>query len=318
MLKENRYPNHPKLVREMRKLDIAGAYFITQKTLQRDVAFLRGDYQAPIEYDYQQKGYYLTDPTWNWEVPQLNESDLEAAVVGARLAESIMPAPLSESVRKSLDSLLVASDCAIRADALLSLVASGAGIPIKPEIFAEVYKGWQTRQVLLINYVRGMDGLAAELTVEPHVLAFHEGCWYLKVKLRHASSIHYEVKNIITLAIHRIAHVVSTPAFFKPDETIIATATRGQIFDFPKIENIQLKLQGQGLRFAMERFAPKVLKSYKNGLQLVSIPNLEEYKLVNFVFSWPGDVVVVKPLSLRNTIREYADHVSFLHKGGIK
>ena len=60
MLKENRYPNHPALVREMRMLDIAGAYSITQKTLQRDVAFLRGDYGAPIAYDYQRRGYYLT------------------------------------------------------------------------------------------------------------------------------------------------------------------------------------------------------------------------------------------------------------------
>lgn len=315
MLKENRYPNHPSLLREMQKLDIAGAYSITQKTLQRDVAFLKGDYRAPIEYDYQRRGYYLTNLSWTWDVPQLNDADLDATILGARLAESIMPAPIGKNIRKSLDSLLAASDCTVRdTNVLLSLVATGAGIPIKPEIFSEVYKGWQTRHVLLINYVRAIDGVAAELTVEPQVLAFHEGCWYLKVKLRHASNSLYEAKNIITLAIHRIAHVVLIPAIFEPDETILTAASQGKIFDFPKIEDIQLKLQSKGLRFAIERFSPKFLKTYKDGSQLVSIPYLEEYKIMNFVFSWPGDVVVVKPKSLRNEVQKYATQISRLHE----
>ena len=49
MLKENRYPNHPTLVREMQMLDIAGAYSIAQKTLQANLTFQKelsslGDY----------------------------------------------------------------------------------------------------------------------------------------------------------------------------------------------------------------------------------------------------------------------------------
>lgn len=69
MLKENRYPNHPRLVEEMRKLDLAGAYNVTQKTVQRDVNFLKYEYNAPIEYDFNQRGYFLTDPEWNLDVP---------------------------------------------------------------------------------------------------------------------------------------------------------------------------------------------------------------------------------------------------------
>ena len=68
MLKENRYPNHPRLVEEMRKLDLAGAYNITQKTVQRDVNFLKYEYTAPIAYDFPERGYYLTDPEWNLDV----------------------------------------------------------------------------------------------------------------------------------------------------------------------------------------------------------------------------------------------------------
>ena len=37
MMKENRFPNHARLVAEMKKLDPAGTYQISQKTVQRDI-----------------------------------------------------------------------------------------------------------------------------------------------------------------------------------------------------------------------------------------------------------------------------------------
>ena len=61
MMRENRYPNYPKLLNEMKKMDVAGTFKLSQKTLQRDVDYLREEYNAPIKYDYSKKGYYLTD-----------------------------------------------------------------------------------------------------------------------------------------------------------------------------------------------------------------------------------------------------------------
>lgn len=106
MLKENRFPNHPRLLEEMRRLDIAGAYNITQKTIQRDVVFLKNDYGAPIEYDFVRRGYYLTDPAWNLDVPVLKKDEMEAAILSTRLAEMILPNPVGSNVRQAIDSLV--------------------------------------------------------------------------------------------------------------------------------------------------------------------------------------------------------------------
>lgn len=71
LMKENRYPNHTMPEKEMRKFDLAGAYTISRKTVQRDIAWLKENYDAPIKYDPSQKGYYLTNPYWEKYVPFL-------------------------------------------------------------------------------------------------------------------------------------------------------------------------------------------------------------------------------------------------------
>ena len=315
MLKENRYPNHPALVREMRMLDIAGAYSITQKTLQRDVAFLRGDYGAPIAYDYQRRGYYLTDPSWTWDIPQLNDSDLDTALIAAHLAESIMPAPFGTNARKTVDALLSNSEkSANHTEVLLSLIACGAGIPIKPEIFAVVFSCWRNRRVLLAGYSRGMDGESSELSLEPHVLAFYEGCWYIRVRVRQSTNPLMNTKNVITLALHRITHVVPSSIQFDADEDIINAVNANGIFDFAKIKEIKLRAKGKGLRVALEAFKPEILAENKDGSKIIAIRNIVEYKIINFVFAWPGDLTVVFPEDLRKQVSLYAENVMKLHK----
>lgn len=315
MLKENRYPNHPALVREMQKLDIAGAYSITPKTLQRDVAFLRGDYNAPIAYDYRQRGYYLTDPTWTWDIPQLNDSDLDNAIIAAHLAKSIMPAPLGNEAQKTVDALLSNSEYSAKQTAdLLSFIACGAGIRIKPEIFSVVFFCWRNRKILSVHYSRAMDGEAADLTLEPHVLAFYEGCWYIKTKLLHSTNQLFNTSNILTLALHRISNAEASSENFVVDEKLVDSAKKNEIFDFPKISVVKLLAKGKGLRFATELFTPDILTENKDGSKIIALKNIPEYKVINFVFSWAGDLTIIEPESLSNRIIQISENVIKMHK----
>ena len=92
LMRENRYPNHPILKKAMSLLDAAGAYAISQKSVQRDVAYLKKEYGVPIEYDAERKGYYLSDPNWEWdEGPYADKIEMDAAILGAHLAETILP-----------------------------------------------------------------------------------------------------------------------------------------------------------------------------------------------------------------------------------
>lgn len=108
MLKENRYPNFPRFMAEMKRLDPAGAYKLSARTLLRDIEFLKSQYGAPIQYDCSQRGYYLSVPEWNIDIPVLEDSEMRAAVLGARLAENIMPAPVRQIVRHILNEDIAA------------------------------------------------------------------------------------------------------------------------------------------------------------------------------------------------------------------
>lgn len=316
MLKENRYPNHPRLVEEMRKLDIAGAYNVTQKTVQRDVNFLKSAYHAPIQYDFFHKGYFLTDPEWNLDVPFLRQTEMEAAVLSTRLAEMIMPNPVGGGIRKSMDNLLAVCDVPAvdERTTLLALIATGSKVPIKPEIFEEVFKGWRTRHTLMMSYTRAKDGHVSDLLVEPHVLAFHEGCWYLKVRLIQSDKVAYEAHDIITLAVHRINHVTTTANTFATDASIVENSRNGKIFDFPMIQNVSLKLTGKGVIYGPEAFHYSSIKKHKDGSVVIHIPEVEEYKIMNFVLIWAGEAQILAPAELVSKVSLSAKQIQSLHK----
>ena len=128
MLRKNSYPNHRKLERALKLLDTTCMYSISQKTIQRDVQYLRDIYGAPIAFDNGKRGYYLTDQNWKFEVPQLDEDEMRAVTLGARLAETIMPEPVASEIQSAAETLLCDNPSGMDANAaLIALV--GSAIP---------------------------------------------------------------------------------------------------------------------------------------------------------------------------------------------
>ncbi len=315
MLKENRYPNHPRLVAEMRRLDIAGAYHVTQKTVQRDINFLKTDYNAPIAYDAAHRGYYLLDPSWNFDIPTLTRAELDAAVIGAHLIGDILPDPAGGVMRQAVDRL-VAANGALSADmrsSLLTLVAVGASMPVAPEIFAEVFKSWQMRHVLQATY-RGAGGKRpADLLVEPQVLCFHGGCWYLKARLL-KPDLTPDGKDVVTLAVHRIRRASMTDSVFVADHEIAAEVSRGRIFDLPTVKGVVARLTGLSVTYGPEIFGVTPCAADADGGVIIRIPEVEEYRIVNFVMCSHGEARLLEPHDLARKIAAMAAEIHRIHR----
>ena len=212
MLKENRYPNFPRFLAEMKKTDLAGAYKLSARTFLRDIAFLKSEYGAPIRYDYTQKGYYLTVPDWSIDIPYLEDNEMQAAVIGARLAENIMPEPVKRTVRDAVDSLLSVNEKGMDENAtLLSLIAMGSRVSIRPEVFQPLFESWQTHRCVKIVY-DSVTGRQSTHLIEPQVLAFYEGNWYIKgfSLIRDGRKIPANERRANVFALHRIVSVEKT------------------------------------------------------------------------------------------------------------
>ena len=290
MLKENRYPNYPRFLAEMKHQDLAGAYNLSARTLQRDVAFLKHEYGAPIEYDRERRGYYLADPDWSADIPLLDDPEMRAAVLGARLAENLMPAPVKQEIRSAVDTLLSVNDKGLDENAvLLSLVALGSRAKVDPAVFRAVFDAWQQHRCVKLAY-ETLDGRALTWLLEPHALAFYEGNWYVKAVARTANgeNIPKAKRRAAALALHRVRSAEMTGVKFEPNQQIIDAVNRREIFDFPLVEGVRMRLGREARKFIGEEF--DVVEETRDGDRyIVRIAAAPAYRIVNYVLVEGGD-----------------------------
>ncbi|MEI6056924.1 MAG: hypothetical protein WCR55_12810 [Lentisphaerota bacterium] len=105
-LKENRYPNCKSFTEELNKVDIDDNVSIncSTKTIQRDIKLLKEYFKAPIEFNTEFNGFYLTNHGWDFNAPLYSEEELLASVLGAKFAQDLMPEPLkSEILAKAVE-----------------------------------------------------------------------------------------------------------------------------------------------------------------------------------------------------------------------
>ena len=315
MLKENRYPNYPRFLAEMKRQDIAGAYNLSARTLQRDIAFLKSEYRAPIEYDYERRGYYLTDPDWSVDIPLLDDSEMRAAVLGARLAENLMPAPVKQQMRSAVDTLLAVNDKGMDEKAvLLSLVALGSHAAVKPEVFRVIFDAWQKHRCVKVKY-NPVTESESERLIEPHALAFYEGNWYIKAvsRTKNGKSIPSSQRRASTLALHRIRSAEATELVFKPDQKIIDEVNRREIFVFPLVKDIRLRLGAEARKYIGEQF--DVTEETRDGDHyIIHIAAAPDYRIVNYVLVEGGDAQLLNHPELAAEVIKRAEQSIKVHK----
>ncbi len=71
-----RYPNCGKLAKD---------YEVSNKTIQRDLDYMRYQLDAPIEYSARHRGYYYTEPNYKLPAIDIKESDLFAVYLADKL-----------------------------------------------------------------------------------------------------------------------------------------------------------------------------------------------------------------------------------------
>lgn len=315
MLKENRYPNYPRFLAEMKRQDIAGAYNLSARTLQRDVVFLKSEYRAPIEYDFERRGYYLTDPDWSVDIPLLEDSEMRAAVLGARLAENLMPAPVKQEMRSAVDTLLAVNDKGMDEKAvLLSLVALGSRAAVKPGVFRVIFDAWQKHRCVKVSY-SPVTEVESERLIEPHALAFYEGNWYVKAlsRAKNGKAVPVGQRRTSTLALHRIRDAEATDLVFKPSQKIIDAVNRREIFDFPLVKDIRLRLGAEARKFIGEEF--DVTEESRDGEHfIVRIAAAPAYRIVNYVLVEGGDAQLLNHPELAAEVIRRAEQSIKVHK----
>jgi len=311
-LKENRYPNCRTFSEYLRLSDIDRnrSLSCTEKTIYRDIQVLKKDFDAPIAFDYERNGYYLIHHGWNFCCPQIfDDTELLAAVLGARIAEHIFPEPLKSRIRDSVASLLIDNnpDFLDKTQVDSLVIIPSLRTLIKAEVFMPLFTAWQNHETVRMKY-EDVESEVSERDFEPHAMIFFDGIWYAKgfCYLRNAPR---------TFVVHRIKSVSSTGKFFKPDPAIIKSASEELIFDPEIVKNVKIVCDAYLLNMLRVKplHAKQKARKLTDGRFEVSIPEIARYRLLTWVMRQCGRAMIVNPSDMASEIREFAKKIQKKH-----
>ena len=305
-LKENRYPNCSSFASDMRKADLDENLNVscTPKTIFRDIQTLKSDFDAPIEFDKTRNGYYLTKRNWSFSCPQTyDDSEMLAAVLGARIAEHIFPQVMQKQIRNAVDNLLTRNNPDFldktQIDSLVILPENRTNIAEK--VFMPLFNGWQNHCVCHIAY-KDSKGNVSERDFEPHTLVYLDGVWYSKGFCRTRQEAR-------TLVLPRMSSVTLTDKFF------IESASEEGIFDPEMVENVVVQCDEYLANIIPTRPLHPEQKVIPNatGCEL-RVKKMSKYRLVTWIMHQCGRATIISPKNCAEEIKEFADKLLTNHQ----
>ena len=300
LLKENRYPNSETLVKEFRRIALEENLEIScgKKTILRDMKVLENEFNCPLAFDRGRNGYYLKHHGWDFIAPALlDENEILAAVIGARIAEEIFPAPLKNKIRNAVDYLLQSNNPEFLDSAnMASLnILSGLYANLEPEIFMTLFRGWQNNLCVKISYA-DWQGELTERIIEPHTLVFFNNSWYTKAFCH----LKNQQRTFSLLRIKQAKLLKYDD--FTPKKEIIDSINPDDFLGFSKIHDVKL----HAVKHSLERLKAAPLHSgqviHDDGT--VDIPAVAREVLFPFILSQEGNVKLLAPDTLKNELKE--------------
>ena len=312
-LKENRYPNCSSFAETMRKADLYENLNVacTAKTVFRDIQMLKNDFDAPIKFDHVRNGYYLTHHGWNFSCPQIyDDSEMLAAVIGARVAEHIFPNPMQEQIRNAVDYLLTYNnpDFLDKAQMDSLVIIPSNRTEIDAYVFMPLFHAWQNHNICKVEYLDSRNKITSR-KFEPHALIYYDGIWYTK-------GFCYERQESRTLVLARIKSIYVTGTSFEPDEKIIASASEDAIFGDSLIKNVIISCDDYLAKFIQTRplHSEQSIKFLKNGECELQIPQISRHKLITWIMHQCGRATLIQPENLKEDIMNFARTIFEKHK----
>jgi len=173
-IKERSYPNCISLAKE---------WEVSDKTIQRDLDYMRDELDAPIEYDAIQHGYFYTEKNYNLPAINISESDLFAVFIAEHALSQFRNTPvyakLRSVFRKIQDSLPDKTSIkpAWINERIFCFQDPVTTIDVK--IWDTIAKAIRDGRRLTIKHASPGGKAAQDRKVDPYYLVNHKGEWYL-------------------------------------------------------------------------------------------------------------------------------------------
>ena len=301
-ISRGRYPNCRKLADEIE---------VTQKTIQRDVSFMRDELDLPLEYNPVRHGYFYEKPVSDFPLLNITVEDVVALFLARRALEPLQGSPLEATLRDSFRRLSssIPGDVTFQwsdLDQAFSVRESGV-VPSDVRLFEKLARAVLERLEIRFDYRKIESDEWESRSLKPFHLAEVDGGWYVigHDPLRKARR---------TFALQRMKAVrVLKTRFLRPADFDLGDHL-GASFgvwhnptDREEHHRIRLKFTGWAARMVGERrwhLSQEIISKDESADEIEMSLELSGFEEISrWILSWGPQVEVLEPPELRMAVK---------------
>ena len=299
------YPNSESLADELE---------VDSRTVQRDIAFLKDQLGAPLEFCRKRNGYHLTDLSWTLPAFQLTEGELVSIFLAERLIRQYRGTPFETDLARAFDRITRM----LPEEITVSLAAAADTLSVTPcvlttqdvETFHSLTNAIRHSRQLRLLYWSASQNRETDRVVDPLHLSLVDNDWYL---IAHCHT-RREVRMFSTV---RIRSAEPTGQKFQRPDNFDITTYLGNSFRAVRGEGDQT--WNVRLRFRVEmagRIREKVwhhtqiLEEQPDGTIIMNLQVSSLIEIRRWVLYWGSDCRVLEPEELQIEVRRQAEAIS--------
>lgn len=299
--------------------DLGDMLEVCQRTVYRDVDFLRDRLQAPLVFDRGRNGYTYTQDNWVMQTLHLADSDRMVLQIAALALMQYEGTPLAEQMQALLQRHFMQThteDFNLHALREQFSVVPGVTCKVDKQHWTTVVEAILYRRTLSMDYRTSRDKFSEGVVVDPLHLTNLCGVWYMLAR----SQTNGRIKQF---AVHRIERLDETGnSFSRPAHVSLHAMierTFGRTVATEALSQIRVRVDST-LAPAIKDWTWHRMQSVEDlpdGDFILSFPAdaKSDYPLrqvVQWVLSWGSRVRVLEPDSVREAV---ANEIRLMAKG---
>lgn len=312
LISARKYPNTVRMARE---------FDVSQKTVKRDVEWMRVHWDLPIEYDRQRHGYYYSREVTRFPgVPSVTEAEMFALLVAHKAVEQYSGTPFHKPLQMAFQKLTGQLNSTERYS-LQDYEGVLSFRPFAPEVtdmerFEAVTRAIQQRRALRFLYRKPGEKSPGGRHVHPYHLTCNDNRWYL---------IGYDVDrcDTRTFVLGRISGSAVVGAVFpKPKDFNVETYLRGSFTVMKGQGDYEIVIEFDAwatdqVRGRLWHSTQRVIELTGGGSHIVMhLSGLEEIE--RWVLSWANHATVIKPEILAQRVARAARELAERYNKEVK